>query len=197
MAARPSQCEPDPTLLQIIVVVVVIAQPVSIVPKEEAFIITMHVSFLGIDSPGLGLAFRDRSRLPERAGGVEAAGSVRSFGILAAMGLGEEERFDLVDEDCRLVGSTKPRSEVHRDGDWHQAVHVWVLFYDTWRVVMQRRCKHKDSWPLMWDISAAGHVTAGGKPLETAKRELAEELGLEFPDNAFRYLFRNKQEFRG
>ena len=130
-------------------------------------------------------------------GGVEAAGSVRSFGILAAMGLGEEERFDLVDEDCRLVGSTKPRSEVHRDGDWHQAVHVWVLFYDTWRVVMQRRCKHKDSWPLMWDISAAGHVTAGGKPLETAKRELAEELGLEFPDNAFRYLFRNKQEFRG
>jgi len=49
----------------------------------------------------------------------------------------------------------------------------------------------------MWDISAAGHVTAGGVPLETAKRELAEELGLEFPDNAFRYLFRNKQEFRG
>ena len=128
---------------------------------------------------------------------AEAAGSVRSFGNLAAMGLGEEERFDLVDEDCRLVGSTKPRSEVHRDGDWHQAVHVWVLFHDTWRVVMQRRCKHKDSWPLMWDISAAGHVTAGGKPLETAKRELAEELGLEFPDNAFMYLFRNKQEFRG
>ena len=164
----------------------------------------MSVSFpLGLILPDLILVWRfaidpDCQR---GLGGVEAqaeaAGSVRSFGILAAMGLGEEERFDLVDEDCRLVGSTKPRSEVHRDGDWHQAVHVWVLFHDTWRVVMQRRCKHKDSWPLMWDISAAGHVTAGGKPLETAKRELAEELGLEFPDNAFRFLFRNKQEFRG
>lgn len=165
--------------------------------KKHSSSLCMSVS-LGLILPDLVWRFAiDPDDCQRGLGGVEAAGSVRSFGILAAMGLGEEERFDLVDEDCRLVGSTKPRSEVHRDGDWHQAVHVWVLFHDTWRVVMQRRCKHKDSWPLMWDISAAGHVTAGGVPLETAKRELAEELGLEFPDNAFRYLFRNKQEFRG
>ena len=38
----------------------------------------------------------------------------------------------------------------------------------------------------------SGRCTTGN-----SKEELAEELGLEFPDNAFRYLFRNKQEFRG
>ena len=33
----------------------------------------------------------------------------------------------------------------------------------------------------MWDISAAGHVEAGHGSLETAQRELQEEIGLALP----------------
>ncbi|QDZ20448.1 NUDIX hydrolase [Chloropicon primus] len=108
-----------------------------------------------------------------------------------------EELFDLVDEKCKPLGITKARSLVHRDGDWHQAVHVWVMIWDTWEVVMQQRVLEKDSWPGMWDISSAGHISAGGEPLESAQREVEEELGLKLPKEAFRYLFLHKQEFEG
>jgi ADP-ribose pyrophosphatase YjhB (NUDIX family) len=36
----------------------------------------------------------------------------------------------------------------------------------------------------MWDISAAGHVEAGHGALETAQRELQEEIGLALPPEA-------------
>ena len=108
-----------------------------------------------------------------------------------------EERFDLVDEFCKPLGVTKARKLVHRDGDWHQAVHVWVLFHDTWEVVMQQRNLDKDSWPGMWDISSAGHVVAGDGILESSVRELQEELGLDLPEDAFERLFTYKQEFQG
>ena len=42
------------------------------------------------------------------------------------MGGGEEE-FDVLDAEGRPTGRVKARSAVHRDGDWHAAVHVWVL----------------------------------------------------------------------
>ena len=66
-----------------------------------------------------------------------------------------------------------------------------------WEFLLQRRALHKESWPGMWDISAAGHVEAGGSALATAQRELWEELGLRFPRGAFQPLFTHRQRFRG
>ena len=66
-----------------------------------------------------------------------------------------------------------------------------------WKFLLQRRALNKDSWPGMWDISAAGHVAAGGRVLETAQRELWEELGLRFPRAAFQPLFTHRQRFQG
>ena len=58
---------------------------------------------------------------------------------------------------------------MHRDGDWHRSVHVWVV--DTAeagrgaaRVLLQRRSEHKDTYPGHWDVSVAGHVEAGDGP---------------------------------
>ncbi len=31
-----------------------------------------------------------------------------------------DEYLDVVDENNHLTGQTKPKSEVHRDGDWHR-----------------------------------------------------------------------------
>ena len=89
-----------------------------------------------------------------------------------------KEYFDLLDENGNKTGKTKLRSEVHRDGDWHRAVHIWII-NDKGEFLLQRRCPTKDSHPNMLDISCAGHLSAGDDSLTGALRELKEELNLE------------------
>ena len=68
----------------------------------------------------------------------------------------KEERFDILDGVTgKPTGETKPRSAVHRDGDWHAAVHIWVVD-EKGNTVIQKRAKDKDSWAGFWDISCAG-----------------------------------------
>lgn len=89
-----------------------------------------------------------------------------------------KEYFDVLDENGNKTGKIKLRSEVHRDGDWHKSVHIWIL-NDKGDVLLQRRCPTKDSNPNMLDISCAGHLTAGDESLGGAIRELKEELNLD------------------
>ncbi len=88
------------------------------------------------------------------------------------------EYFDILDENGNKIGKTKLRTEVHRDGDWHKAVHIWI-FNDKNEVLLQRRSKNKDSNPNKLDISSAGHLSAGDDSLTGAIRELKEELNLD------------------
>ena len=44
---------------------------------------------------------------------------------------------------------------------------------------------NKDTFPGRWDISSAGHVEAGKSIPETARLEIAEELGMEVPTSEF------------
>lgn len=53
-----------------------------------------------------------------------------------------KEYFDILDENGNKIGKTKLRSEVHRDGDWHKAVHIWIL-NNNGDVLLQRRCAKK------------------------------------------------------
>lgn len=46
-------------------------------------------------------------------------------------------------------------------------------------MLLQRRAAQKDSWPLLWDVSVAGHVAAGESAYDAAVREAREELGIE------------------
>ena len=87
------------------------------------------------------------------------------------------ELVDVLSEDGVPTGVTKAKRDVHRDGDRHRAAHVWVVGSDG-RVLLQRRALVKESWPGLWDISVAGHVSAGETPLEAVIREAHEELGL-------------------
>ena len=88
------------------------------------------------------------------------------------------EFFDILDEQGHKTGKTKARSEVHRDGDWHKAVHIWIV-NDKDEILLQKRSPNKDSYPNMWDISSAGHLTAGDDSLSGAMREIKEELGVD------------------
>ncbi|MBL8600499.1 MAG: NUDIX domain-containing protein [Myxococcales bacterium] len=88
------------------------------------------------------------------------------------------ERFDVCDRDGRPTGEVKARGLVHRDGDWHRALHLWVLSTATPpTLILQVRGSHKDTHPGCLDVSAAGHLQAG-EGFEDALRESEEELGL-------------------
>lgn len=89
-----------------------------------------------------------------------------------------EEYFDLLDAKGNKSGGVKLRSEVHRDGDWHKGVHIWII-NNKGDILLQRRCATKDSNPNMLDISSAGHLSAGDESLSGAIRELKEELNLD------------------
>ena len=94
-----------------------------------------------------------------------------------------DEPFDVITADGRPTGRVKPRAEVHRDGDWHRAIHVWVAGLDDHGapfLTLQRRSPHKDTWPARYDATVGGHYRAGETLAETL-REVEEEIGI-IPD---------------
>lgn len=105
-----------------------------------------------------------------------------------------EEHLDVLTKNGEKTGISKPRGDVHRDGDYHRAVHVWIFAESTQELLLQLRAECKDSWPGKWDISSAGHISAGDSSLVTARRELHEELGIMLPKDAFELLFVFLQE---
>lgn len=87
-----------------------------------------------------------------------------------------EEIFDVVNERDEVIGQER-RSEVHRLGLKHRAVHV-LVFNRTGKIFLQKRSMKKDTWPGAWDSSASGHVDSGEAYDTCAVREAREELGL-------------------
>lgn len=78
------------------------------------------------------------------------------------------------------TGVRKRRGEVHRDGDWHGALHIWVGGVDGDGrpfALFQRRSQTKDTWPGSLDVAVGGHLRAG-ESLSEAVREAEEEIGL-------------------
>jgi isopentenyldiphosphate isomerase len=90
--------------------------------------------------------------------------------------MADDELLDVFDERGWHAG-IKRRDEVHRDGDWHLAFHLWVVRADG--VLLQRRTMTKDSWPGCLDATAAGHLLAG-EAVRDGLREAEEELGVAY-----------------
>lgn len=89
------------------------------------------------------------------------------------------EIFDVVDQNDHVVGQAT-RHEAHTRKLLHRAIHVFV-FNKKGELFLQKRSRFKDAHPGCWDSSAAGHVNSGCDYLETASREVEEELGVEAP----------------
>jgi isopentenyl-diphosphate Delta-isomerase len=98
-----------------------------------------------------------------------------------------EELIDVLTPDGQHTGIRKPKSAIHRDGDWHRAAHVWILAPDG-RFLVQRRSLRKENNPGLWDVSAAGHLSAGESAREAAVRETFEELGLSLSPHDLKFI---------
>jgi isopentenyldiphosphate isomerase len=93
------------------------------------------------------------------------------------------ELFDVITADGTRTGRVKSRADVHRDGDWHRAIHVWVAGLDAIGspfLMVQRRSAGKDTWPNRFDATVGGHYRAG-EILADTLREVEEEIGI-IPD---------------
>jgi isopentenyldiphosphate isomerase len=91
----------------------------------------------------------------------------------------QDERFDLYDASGEPLGMSKPRGQVHRDGDWHRSLHLWVWGVAGGQpfVLFQRRSMTKDTWAGALDVSVGGHFRSG-EALDETLREAEEELGI-------------------
>jgi len=91
----------------------------------------------------------------------------------------EIEMLNTFTQDGRPLGKA-PREEVHRIGYWHETFHCWVTATQNGEdvVYLQRRSPDKKDYPGLFDITAAGHLTAD-ETVQDGTREMAEEIGLE------------------
>ena len=91
-----------------------------------------------------------------------------------------DEFLNLIDDKARMTHYSKPRSLVHRDGDLHPTVHIWLIKRKDMGIyaLLQKRSSEKQINPDCFDVSAAGHVSQGEEFRHAAVKELREELGL-------------------
>ena len=101
----------------------------------------------------------------------------------------KDERIQLVDAHNRPCGSAS-RKLMRRFHFWHRATYVFVR-NGRGELCVQRRTLTKEVFPGYHDLATGGVVGAGEAEHVAARRELAEELGIEgvrlTPCFAFRY----------
>jgi isopentenyldiphosphate isomerase len=104
-----------------------------------------------------------------------------------------DELFDVVTEDGAPTGIVKRRADVHRDGDWHRAIHVWVHGERDGVpfILLNLRSREKDTWPMRLDVTVGGHLTAGEDTTQ-AYREIHEEIGIAADPDRLLFLGRRK-----
>ncbi|GHA94457.1 NUDIX hydrolase [Modicisalibacter luteus] len=89
----------------------------------------------------------------------------------------KKERIQLVDATNRPCGSAE-RAMMRRFHFWHRATYVFVLNAHH-ELCVQVRTMTKEVFPGHYDLATGGVVGAGEPVHLAARRELAEELGIE------------------
>ncbi len=93
------------------------------------------------------------------------------------------EKWSLYDREGRPLGKTINRGARFRSGEHHLVAHVWVV-NSAGRLLIQRRSAKRRMMPNVWAITS-GSAVAGEDSATAARRELAEELGIHLPPEAF------------
>ena len=101
------------------------------------------------------------------------------------------ELIEVLDDKGHATGIARERDLVHRNGDLHRTVHIWIV-NSLNQLLLQRRAENKETNPGLWDLSCAGHIVHGETSLEAAVKEIAEELGVVVPASDLRYVFSSR-----
>lgn len=125
------------------------------------------------------------------------------------------EILDIVDEDGIPTGDKIDRETAHREGIRHRTAHVWIMrrkknsdspkeeangterkICAGYEILLQKRSFHKDSYPGCLDISSAGHIPAGDEVVDSAIREMKEELGITIMPEQLHFCGKRKFSFQ-
>ena len=93
-----------------------------------------------------------------------------------------DEFVDILDASGKYTGTSMLKSEAHQLGLFHPTVHVWCYSRES-ALLLQQRSAQKETFPLKWDVSVAGHVGAGEDLMLAALREAQEEIGISLVDS--------------
>lgn len=110
------------------------------------------------------------------------------------------ELLDVLDQDGEPSGLVRERTMVHERGDYHRTSHVWIARKTAGgghELLLQKRSRNKDSFPGCYDISSAGHIPAGVDYVDSALRELYEELGIRADKEDLQFLGFHDGRFSG
>lgn len=88
-----------------------------------------------------------------------------------------EDLVVLVDGADREIGSAT-KSEVHRTGQRHRAVSVFLVD-PRGKVLLQRRADSKYHSAGLWSNTCCGHPRPGETTVDAARRRLRDEMGLD------------------
>lgn len=103
------------------------------------------------------------------------------------------EMVDILNSDGSPSGKRVSKKEAHEKGFWHRSVHIWFV-NSKGEILLQKRAGHIESHPGEYDISAAGHLSAGDTNIGGALREAEEELGVKLKEKDLIKIGEVKQE---
>ena len=108
-----------------------------------------------------------------------------------------DELIDICDSKNNLLNVQKMKSEAHAKGLWHRSAHIWI-YNSKGEILIQLRAKDKNFYPNVWDVSVAGHISAGEKPIISALREVREEIGLSIKEKDLKFykIIKEKQVYK-
>lgn len=93
------------------------------------------------------------------------------------------DRVNLVDDQDRIIGS-EDKTEAHRGKALlHQAISLYIFRKSRqgiWQLLLQRRGRKKIVGANLWANTLCANVRPGETHIETIKRRLREELGLDY-----------------
>ncbi len=103
-----------------------------------------------------------------------------------------QELVDVVDDQGRTI-ATVTRREVRERHLPHRATYI-LVFNHRGELFIHLRTPTKDVYPSYWDVCVGGVVTAEESFDDAARREAAEELGIELnPERLFPFLYTDAQ----
>lgn len=92
-----------------------------------------------------------------------------------------EEYIDILTKDQKFTGKYCTKDEIHKKGHYHNTAHIW-LYTKNGTILLAQRSAKKTIYPLLWDVSVAGHVDSKETVEQAAIREISEEIGLQLSE---------------
>ena len=101
---------------------------------------------------------------------------------------GQDEQFEVLDEQGHKTGQILDRETVHQQQLWHEVANVWII-NSRGEVLLQLRGPKVDLNPDVWDVAVGTHVMPGEDPAVAAQRSVQAELGVTLTPENIKHLF--------